>query len=116
MQIEDTTVMVPYGGFSSSVVAYHQFVYPLPWSMPAENAAVLMCAGVTVYSALRTYITSPDLKVAILGVGGLGHLAIQFARAFGCEVTAMSSSPDKKEQALGFGADHFINSNLEIPP
>jgi uncharacterized zinc-type alcohol dehydrogenase-like protein len=113
MQIEDTTVMVPYGGFSSSVVAYHQFVYPLPWSMPAENAAVLMCAGVTVYSALRTYVTSPDLKVAILGVGGPGHLAIQFAHAFGCEVTAMSSSPDKKEQALGFGADHFINSNDE---
>ena len=78
--------------------------------MPAEIAAVLMCAGVSVYSALRTHVTSPDLKVAILGVGGLGHLAIQFAHAFGCEVTAMSSSPDKEEQALGFGADHFIDS------
>jgi len=111
MKIEDTTVMVPYGGFSSSVIADHRFVYPLPSSMPAEVAAVLMCAGVTVYSAMRTHITRPDLKVAILGVGGLGHLAIQFAHAFGCEVTAMSSSPDKMEQALGFGADHFINSN-----
>jgi alcohol/geraniol dehydrogenase (NADP+) len=110
MKIEDTTVMVPYGGFSSSVVADHRFVYPLPVSMPAEIAAVLMCAGVTVYSALQTYLTSPDLKVAVLGVGGLGHLAIQFAHAFGCEVTAMSSSPDKEEQAFGFGADHFINS------
>ncbi|MFH2103033.1 MAG: zinc-binding dehydrogenase [Chloroflexota bacterium] len=70
-----------------------------------------MCAGVTVYSALRTYVTSPALKVAILGVGGLGHLAIQFAHAFGCEVTAISSSPAKKEQALEFGADHFIDSN-----
>ena len=110
MAIEDTTVMVPYGGFSSSVVADHRFVYPLPSSIPSEIAAVLMCAGVTVYSALRTYVTSPDLKVAILGVGGLGHLAIQFAHAFGCEVTAMSSSPNKKEEALGFGADHFIIS------
>jgi uncharacterized zinc-type alcohol dehydrogenase-like protein len=110
MKIENTTVMVPFGGFSSSVVADHRFVYPLPPSMPAEIAAVLMCAGVTVYSALQTYVTSPDLKVAILGVGGLGHLAIQFAHAFGCEVTAMSSSPDKEEQALGFGADHFIDS------
>ena len=110
MEIGDTTVMVPYGGFSSSVVADHRFVYPLPSSMPAEIAAVLMCAGVTVYSALRTYVTSPDLKVAIVGVGGLGHLAIQFAHAFGCEVTAMSSSTDKKEQALGFGADRFIDS------
>ncbi len=110
MEIEDTTVMVPYGGFSSSVVADHRFVYPLPSTMPSEVASVLMCAGVTVYSALRTYVTSPELKVAILGVGGLGHLAIQFAHAFGCEVTAMSSSPEKKEQALRFGADHFINS------
>jgi uncharacterized zinc-type alcohol dehydrogenase-like protein len=111
MKIEGTTVMVPYGGFSSSVVADHRFVYPLPSSMPAEIAAVLMCAGVTVYSALQTHVTSPDLKVAILGVGGLGHLAIQFAHAFGCEVTAISSSPDKEKQAIGFGADHFIDSN-----
>ena len=111
MKIEDTTVMVPYGGFSSSVVADHRFVYPLLPSMPAENAAVLMCAGVTVYSALQKHATSPDLQVAILGVGGLGHLAIQFAHAFGCEVTALSSSPDKQEQALEFGADHFIHTN-----
>lgn len=111
MKIEETTVMVPYGGFSSSVVADHRFVHPLPSSMPAEIAAVLMCAGVTVYSALRTYLTSPDLKVAVLGVGGLGHLAIQFAHAFGCQVTAMSSSPDKEQQALGFGADRFIDTH-----
>jgi uncharacterized zinc-type alcohol dehydrogenase-like protein len=95
MEIEKTTVCVPYGGFSSSVIADHRFVYPLP---PA------------IYSALRRFVTSPDLKVAILGVGGLGHLAIQFAHAFGNEVTALSSSPEKKEQALGFGADHFILS------
>lgn len=111
MKIEDTTVMVPYGGFSSSVVADQHFVYPIPASMPSEHAAVLMCAGVTSYSALTTHLTSPDMKVAILGVGGLGHLAIQFARGFGCEVTAISSSPDKEQQALEFGAHHFINSN-----
>ncbi len=110
MRIEDTTVMVPHGGFSSSVVADHRFVHPLPPSMPAEIGAVLMCAGVTVYSALQTHVTRPDLKVGILGVGGLGHLAIQFAHALGCEVTALSSSPDKKQQALAFGADHFIDA------
>jgi uncharacterized zinc-type alcohol dehydrogenase-like protein len=114
MEIENTTVMVPYGGFSSSVVADHRFVYPLSPAMPSQFAAVLMCAGVTVYTALKTYVTNPELKVAILGVGGLGHLAIQFAHAFGCEVTAISSSPEKKEQALGFGADHFINSNDRV--
>ncbi len=111
MEIENTTVMVPYGGFSSSVVADHRFVYPLPPTLPSQAAAVLMCAGVSVYVPLRTYATSPAMKVAIAGVGGLGHLAIQFAHAFGCEVTAISSSPWKKEQALGFGADHFIDSN-----
>ncbi len=111
MEIENTTVMVPYGGFSSSVVADHRFVYPLSPTMPSQIAAVLMCAGVSVYSALRTYVTSPALKVAIAGVGGLGHLAIQFAHALGCEVTAISSSLAKKAQALGFGADHFIDSN-----
>jgi uncharacterized zinc-type alcohol dehydrogenase-like protein len=111
MEIADTTVMVPYGGFSTSVIADYRFVYPLPPTMPSEFAAVLMCAGLTVYSAFQTYLTSPQFKVAILGVGGLGHLAIQFARAFGCEVTAISSSPAKKEQALGFGADYFIDSN-----
>jgi len=111
MEIEKTTVMVPYGGFSSSVIADYRFVHSLPPTMPSDVASVLMCAGVTVYSALQTYVTSPQMKVAILGVGGLGHLAIQFARAFRCEVTAISSSPAKKDQALSFGADHFINSN-----
>lgn len=111
MKIEDATVMVPYGGFSTSVVADHRFVYPIPANMPSEIAAVLMCAGLTVYSALQTYLTSPDLKVAIIGVGGLGHLAIQFAHTFGCEITAISSSPAKKSQALGYGADHFIAIN-----
>lgn len=111
MEIEDTTVMVPYGGFSTSVIADYRFVYPLPPTMPSEFAAVFMCAGLTVYSALETYLKSPQFKVAVLGVGGLGHLAIQFAHAFGCEVTAISSSPTKKDQALGFGADYFIDTN-----
>jgi uncharacterized zinc-type alcohol dehydrogenase-like protein len=110
MDIEDTTVMVPYGGFSTSVIADHRFVYTLPPGMPSEIAAVLMCAGITVYSALRTHVPDRGLKIAILGMGGLGHLAIQFAHAFGCEVTVMSSTPEKKEQAFGFGADHFIDS------
>jgi uncharacterized zinc-type alcohol dehydrogenase-like protein len=111
MKIEDTTVMVPYGGFSSSVVADHRFVYPLPLSMPSETAAVLMCAGLTVYSALCTHVTRPGLEVAIVGIGGLGHLAIQFANAFGCEVTAISSSPTKEDQARGFGAKEFLDAN-----
>jgi len=111
MEIENTTVMVPYGGFSSSIVADSHFVYILPPKIPSEAAAVLMCAGLTVYSALQTHLESPDMKVAILGIGGLGHVAIKFAHAFGCEVTAISSSPEKKDHALGFGADHFVDTN-----
>ncbi len=114
MEIDKTTVMEPYGGFSSSVVADHRFVHPLPPGLSSEDAAVLMCAGLTVYSALCTHLTSPGLNVAIVGIGGLGHLAIQFARAFGCHVTAISSSPGKSEEAYGFGADHFIDANDKI--
>ena len=98
----------PYGGFASSVVVDGRFAYPLPASMPSEVAAVLMCAGISVYTPLRRYAAEGLQKVGIIGVGGLGHLAIQFARALGYEVTAISSSPEKKEQALKFGADHFI--------
>jgi len=111
MEIEKTTVMEPYGGFASSVVADYSFVYPLPPTMPSPVGAVLMCAGVTVYSALRTHGAGPGVKAAILGVGGLGHLAIQFAHAFGCEVTAISSSPSKEGEALQFGADRFVDSH-----
>jgi uncharacterized zinc-type alcohol dehydrogenase-like protein len=111
MHIEDTTVMVPYGGFSSSVIADYRFVYKLPEGMPSEFAAVLMCAGLTVYKALLPFAAKPNQKIAILGLGGLGHLAIQFAHALGFEVTAISSSPDKERQAFEFGADIFIDSN-----
>lgn len=100
----------PYGGFSSSVKVDSRFAYPLPEDMPSEVAAVLLCAGITVYSPLRSYVTGPSRKVGVIGVGGLGHLAIQFARALDCEVTAISSSPRKEREALAFGADHFILS------
>lgn len=111
MDIVQSGTWVPYGGFSSSVIADSRFAYPLPDSMPSELAAVLVCAGITVYSPLRLYAALPSRKIGIIGVGGLGHLAIQLARALGYEVTAISSSPEKKEQALAFGADHFIVSD-----
>ncbi len=111
MDIVPSGTWVPYGGFSSSVVVDGRFAYPVPSAMPSQVAAVLMCAGVTVYSPLRMYGTGPTQRIAIVGVGGLGHLAIQFAHALGCEVTAISSSPGKKEQALAYGADRFIDAN-----
>jgi alcohol/geraniol dehydrogenase (NADP+) len=101
----------PYGGFSTSVAVDHRFAYPLPDSMPSEAAAVLMCAGITVYSPLRAYAGEGTKKIAILGLGGLGHLAIQFAHALGYEVTVISTSPEKKQQAYAYGADDFFLSS-----
>ena len=111
MDIVPSGTWVPYGGFSSSVVVDGRFAYPVPSAMPSQVAAVLMCAGVTVYSPLRTFVTGPAHEVAIVGVGGLGHLAIQFAHALGWQVTAISSSLDKKGEALGYGADRFVDAN-----
>jgi uncharacterized zinc-type alcohol dehydrogenase-like protein len=109
--IVEGATWLPYGGFSDSVVVDDRFAYPLPKAMRPEVAAVLLCAGITVYSPLRTYVKGSVRKIGVAGIGGVGHLAIQFAHAFGCEVTAISSSPKKKKEALGFGADHFIDAN-----
>jgi uncharacterized zinc-type alcohol dehydrogenase-like protein len=97
-----------HGGFASSVTVDAGFAYPLPAAMPSDVAAVLMCAGIAVYSPLRTYAAETGRTVGIYGVGGLGHLAIQFAHALGGKVTALSSSPAKEPEALAFGADRFI--------
>jgi alcohol/geraniol dehydrogenase (NADP+) len=110
IEIADMATWLPYGGFSSSVVVGHRFAYPLPANMPSEYAAVLMCAGITVYSPLRAYSGIPSQKLAILGVGGLGHLAIQFAHAMGYEVTVISTSADKRDQAFAYGANDFFLS------
>ena len=105
--IADMGVWNPYGGFSSSTTADHRFAYSLPDSMPSENAAVLLCAGIAVYSPLRSRASGHKQKIGIVGVGGLGHLAIQFAHALDYDVTALSTSPDKEKEAMALGADHF---------
>jgi uncharacterized zinc-type alcohol dehydrogenase-like protein len=101
-------VWEPFGGFASSISVDSRFAYPIPSEMPSEVAAVLLCAGITVYNPLRRYREDRPMKVGIVGIGGLGHLAIQFAHAMGYEVTAISSSPHKRDEAIGFGADHFV--------
>jgi len=111
MDIVPSGTWVPYGGFSSSVIVDGRFAYPLPAHLQSEAAAVLMCAGITVYSPLRRYKTDGSQKIAVVGVGGLGHLAIQFGHALGYEVTAISCSSDKKIQAQAWGADDFIDSS-----
>lgn len=110
LDIADCGTWTPYGGFSSALVVDGRFAYPLPAAIAPEAAAVLMCAGIAVYPPLRRYAVEPGCRVGIVGIGGLGHLAIQFAHALGCEVTALSSSPGKEGEARALGADHFLLS------
>ena len=97
-----------YGGFANAIRIDSRFVFPIPESLTSEQAAPLLCGGITVYSPLRFYGVQPPMRLGVIGIGGLGHLAIQFARAFGCEVTAFSSTPGKEGEAKAFGAHEFI--------
>lgn len=98
----------PYGGFATSVTVNERFAVPLPARIPSESAAPLLCAGASAYAALQARGARPAPKVGIVGIGAMGHLAIQFAHAFGCEVTACSSTPGKREDARRLGAHHFV--------
>ncbi|AIQ11021.1 NAD(P)-dependent alcohol dehydrogenase [Paenibacillus durus] len=97
-----------YGGYSQKIVVTERFVVRIPDSLELNVASPLLCAGITTYSPLKHWNAGPGKKVAIVGVGGLGHLAIQYAHAMGAEVTVLSRSIGKKEEALSFGADHYF--------
>ena len=98
------------GGYADRVRANARFVVPIPDALESEPAAPLLCAGITVYNPLRLNGINPSSRVGVVGIGGLGHLAIQFARVFGAQVTAFSTSPTKEEEARALGAHYFINS------
>jgi uncharacterized zinc-type alcohol dehydrogenase-like protein len=98
------------GGYAERVRANSRFVIPIPDALNSEHAAPLLCAGITVYNPLRTHGINPSSRVGIIGIGGLGHLAIQFARVFGAEVTAFSTSAGKEDEARALGAHNFVNS------
>jgi uncharacterized zinc-type alcohol dehydrogenase-like protein len=106
----EATCVHRHGGYASRVRANARFVFPIPKVMVSENAAPLLCGGITVYNPLRTAEINPSSRVGIVGIGGLGHLAIQFARVFGAEVTAFSSSSAKEEEARALGAHRFVNT------
>ncbi|KDN42406.1 putative NADP-dependent alcohol dehydrogenase [Tilletiaria anomala UBC 951] len=97
------------GGFGDTACIEESFVHKIPDGLPMENAAVFQCAGATVVGGLVNAGVQPFDRVAILGVGGLGHLAIQFAAAMGCAVIAVSGTMSKKEEALSLGAHEFVS-------
>ena len=98
------------GGYADRIRVNSRFAVPIPKTLESENVAPLLCAGLTVYSPLRNHLARPSSRVGVVGIGGLGHIALQFARAFGCEVTAFSTSKDKEAEALALGAHHFVNT------
>ena len=95
------------GGYSTSVVVVEDFVLSVPESIPYEAAAPLLCAGITTYSPLAHWNAGPGKKVAVVGMGGLGHMGVKIAAAMGAEVTVLSQSLNKQEDGLRFGAEHY---------
>ena len=104
------TIIGHNGGFADKVRGNGASVIKLPDGIDLETTGPLFCAGITVFNPLVQFDVKPTDKVAVIGIGGLGHLALQFANAWGCEVTAFTSSESKKAQALELGAHHTINS------
>ena len=95
------------GGYSTHIVVVEDFVLSIPESIPLEAAAPLLCAGITTYSPLAHWNAGPGTKVAVVGMGGLGHMAVKIAHAMGAEVTVLSQSLSKQEDGMRFGADHY---------
>jgi alcohol dehydrogenase (NADP+) len=104
---------VTQGGYSTSIVVDERFVLRLPATLAPERAAPLLCAGITTYSPLRRWGAGPGRKVAVVGLGGLGHMAVQLAHAMGAEVTVLSQSLKKQEDGLRLGADRYYATRDE---
>jgi uncharacterized zinc-type alcohol dehydrogenase-like protein len=96
-----------YGGYSNHIVVDEKYVLNIPKNLPLDAAAPLLCAGITLYSPLRHWKAGPGKKVAIMGLGGLGHMGVKLAHAMGAEVSVLSHSMRKKEDAMRMGADFF---------
>jgi uncharacterized zinc-type alcohol dehydrogenase-like protein len=108
--LQEATCVRRHGGYAARVRANARFVMRIPDALPSEQAAPLLCGGITVYSPIREHCVNPSSRVGIVGIGGLGHIAIQFAKVFGAEVTAFSTTVSKEEEARSLGAHHFVNS------
>ena len=104
---------ITYGGYSDLIVCDENFVLKVDDGLPLAKVAPLLCAGITTYSPLRNYKITKGQKVAILGLGGLGHMGVKFAVAMGAEVTVLSTSPGKRDDAMKLGAHKFVYTKDE---
>ena len=104
------TITGRHGGFADKVRCHWVWAVPLPDALPASESGPLLCGGITVFAPLRELGISPNARVGVVGIGGLGHMALKFCKAWGCEVTAFTSSDSKAEEARTFGAHHVVSS------
>jgi len=102
---------VAFGGYSDRFVIDQDYAVTVPDNLPLEGVAPLFCAGVTLYSPIKHWKVGPGTKVAVMGLGGLGHMGVKFAKALGAHVTVLSHSPAKEGDALKMGADAFVATN-----
>ena len=104
------TIVGHHGGFADRVRSHWAWAIPLPEGVRPEIAGPLLCGGITVFNPLLEYEILPTSRVGVVGIGGLGHMALRFAKSWGCEVTAFTSSPDKAEEARRLGARRVVSS------
>lgn len=104
---------VAMGGYSNYFVINEDYAVKIPANLPLEGVAPLLCAGITLYSPIKHWNVGPGKNVAVMGLGGLGHMGVKFAVAMGAEVTVLSHSPQKEKDALAMGAHHFISTKDE---
>lgn len=107
---QEGTIVGRHGGFADKVRAHAVSVIPLPDGLDIESAGPLFCGGITVFNPMLQFNIKPTDKVGVIGIGGLGHMALMFLHAWGCEVTAFTSSESKKAEAIKMGAHRTINS------
>jgi len=106
----EQTIVGRYGGFADKVRANEEWVIPLPEGLDPAKAGPLFCGGITVFNPIVQLDIKPTDRVGVIGIGGLGHMALRFLKAWGCDVTAFSSNPNKEAEAKELGAAHFVNS------
>jgi uncharacterized zinc-type alcohol dehydrogenase-like protein len=106
----EQTMVGRHGGFADKVRCRAEWAIPLPEGLDRKKAGPLFCGGITVFNPIVQFEVRPTDRVGVIGIGGLGHLALQFLDSWGCEVTAFTSSDGKRDEAMTMGADHVVNS------
>lgn len=107
---KQATCVGHHGGFAAAIVTDSRLVFPIPDALDSADAAPLLCAGITVYSPLKRHGVGSGMRVGVIGIGGLGHLGLQFAAKLGAEVTALSSTAAKEQDARHLGATGFLDT------